>query len=148
MAGVSCCRSPMLKLSDREKFTLDKVADVLEEAPQPLTAGDISRALGGSHGQNVSRQLAVLARRGQAICLSGHKNQPTLWVGGENVIRAVGEAYPPLITWYRRHDPALAALLQSDYDHFKKGHTPFTGRVAHTADGVLFLAVEELTDKT
>jgi len=99
-----------LRLNEKE------ILKALNRLNRPVSASELAEEFDVS-GQTIGRYLYNLGQRGAAM-----KVTTSQWVGDNEIVRGLVQAYPTLIAWYRRRNPSQAEFLMAEWkDLIAKG---------------------------
>lgn len=97
-----------------KRLTERSVLDALNKLGRPVTASELGEQLDAS-GQVMGAHLYRLARRGAALKITS--GRVARWVGDDELMRGLVQAFPVLIAFYERRNPSHARYLEAEWDH-------------------------------
>ncbi len=95
-------------------LTERKVLDALNKLSRPVTASELGEELGVS-GQVVGAHLYRMTRRGAVLKITS--GRVALWVGDNEMLQALAKAFPVMIAFYQRRNPAHVRYLEAEWNH-------------------------------
>ncbi len=97
----------------KTQLTNEIVLKELRRLRIPFTSAELGRRLDVSGGA-IGRHLTILEERGLVVRVP---TKPTKWIGGDELIRKLVEAFPVMIAYYRRTDRKHADFLEREWSH-------------------------------
>lgn len=95
-------------------LTERKVLDALNKLSRPVTASELGEELGVS-GQVAGAHLYRMARRGAVLKITSGRR--ARWVGDDELVRGLVQAFPIMIAFYERRNPAHVRFLEAEWNH-------------------------------
>jgi len=94
-----------------------EVLEALNKLRRPVTSSELGKELGVS-GQVAGAHLYRLAARGATLKVTSDK--PSLWIGDDEIVRGLVQAFPVMIAFYKRRNPAHVKFLEAEWEQLLK----------------------------